>query len=117
MQAHREAHRDLIVSLFSKGKGMAEGQSKESHPLPAPGSVLSEPDILIPNPTRFSKPLHRLDCQSATHPIVYELVYISVVATVKEQSQTLSIQDAGAMNPDVSGVCRAYCWVRRRKKQ
>ena len=63
-----------LFSLIGKGKGMAEGQSKESHPLPAPGSVLSEPDILIPNPTRFSKPLHRLDCQSATHLIVYELV-------------------------------------------
>ena len=34
-----------LFSLISKGKGMAEGQSKESHPLPAPGSVLSEPDI------------------------------------------------------------------------
>ena len=30
-----------LFSLISKGKGMAEGQSKESHPLPAPLCFLS----------------------------------------------------------------------------
>ena len=79
-------------------------------------SVFSEPEcnpnILPGSP----KPLHSFSLPICHLLVCAELSQISNPWSSGEAPNTdLSIQDARAMNRDGSRVCRAYCWVRRRK--